>query len=162
MAMVTRGYYLTMTMADNNGDSVVKTWHLRGATAVDAAADAVAIRAAFNAVTDSVEVAYSLGERFENDSITYPDAGVENENKASLTFLLTTGNKKANIKIPAPVIGLFKNLTGPGAKEIDILDVDLNTYCDVFKTAGEAYVSDGEDLDFLLKGKRVHSKSQSG
>lgn len=162
MALVTRGWFLTMGMVDCGGNQITKTWELRGATAVDAAADAATIRAAFNAITDSVEVAYSIGERFEENSISYPAAGVENENKASLTLLLTTGNKKANIKVPAPVIGIFMNATGPGANVVDILDVDLNTYTDVFKVGGEAFVSDGEDLDFLLSGKRIHAKSAKG
>lgn len=162
MALVSRGWFLTMGMVDCGGNQITKTWQLRSADAAAAAIDGAAIRAAFNAVTGSVEVAYSIGERFEENSITYPAAGVENENKASLTLLLTTGNKKANIKIPAPVIGIFMNATGPGANTVDILDVDLNTYTDVFKDAAEAYVSDGEDLDFLLSGKRVHSKSSKG
>lgn len=162
MALVSRGWFLTMGIVDCGGNQITKTWQLRSADAAAAAIDGAAIRAAFNAITGAVEVAYSIGERFEENSISYPAAGVENENKASLTLLLTTGNKKANIKIPAPVIGIFMNATGPGANVVDILDVDLNTYTDVFKDAAEAYVSDGEDLDFLLSGKRVHSKSTKG
>ncbi len=162
MAIVSIGWFLTMTMADNGGNQITKTWKLRATDAATADTDAAVIRAAYNAVTNSVEVAYGLGERFQEDSITYPAAGIENEDKASITGLLIAGNKKANLKINAPVIGMFMNLTGPGANIVDILDTDLNTYTDVFKTGAQAYISDGEDLDTVLSGKRISARSNKG
>jgi len=158
MALVSLGWFLTMTLADNGANQITKTWALQSADAAAAATDAAAIRAAFNAVCDSVEVAYGLGERFEENTITYPAAGINNQDKASITVRLLTGNKKANLKIPAPKIGIFANETGPGADVVDILDVDLNTYLDVFKTASEAYLSDGEVMEEPLSGKRISAK----
>lgn len=158
MAIVSRGYYGTMTMADNGGNQITKTWTMTAADAATAATDWAIIKAAFNAITDAVEVASSLGERFENDSITYPAAGVNNQDKASITVRLTTGNKKANLKIPAPVIGIFSADTGPAADKVDILDADLNTYLDIFETGNEATLSDGEILDDPLYGRRISAK----
>jgi len=158
MAIVSRGWFGTITMADNGGNQITKTWDLTAADAATAATDFAVVKAAFNTISDSVEVASSLGERFENDDITYPAAGVNNQDKASITVRLTTGNKKANLKVPAPVIGIFMNTTGPGADVVDILDADLNTYLDIFETDGEATLSDGEVMDDPLSGKRISAK----
>lgn len=158
MAIVSRGYFGTMTMADNGANQITKTWQMTAADAATAATDWAVIKAAFNAICDSVEVASSLGERFENDDITYPAAGVNNQDKASITVRLATGNKKANLKIPAPVIGIFSAATGPAADIVDILDADLNTYLDIFESGGEAYLSDGELMDDPLHGKRISAK----
>ena len=158
MAMDSMGWFLTMTLADNGANQVTKTWQLQSADAAAAATDGAAVRAAFNAICDSVEVAYSIGERFQEDTITYPAAGVNNQDKASITVRLLLGNKKANLKVPAPKIGIFMNATGPGADRVDILDVDLNTYLDVFKTGAEAYLSDGEVMEEPLDGLRISAK----
>jgi len=90
-------------------------------------------------------------------------AGVENEDKASLTVLLTTGGgKKANHKIPAPKITIFTDITGPGANIVDVNDPDLLTYMALFGVGGKAYISDGEVMNSLLSGKRISAKSNNG
>lgn len=163
MALVSVGWWLTCSMVDNGGNTTTLRYQLRSADAAAAATDSAAVIAALNAVTNSVMARYAFGERYEENAFAYPAAGVENEDKASLTCLLTTsGQKKANLKVPAPVIGIFVDATGPGANVVDTSDVDLGTYVDLFKTGAECYISDGEDLDSLLSGKRISAKSNLG
>lgn len=162
MALVSVGWYLTVTLADNGGNQTTKTYALRGADEIAAQADAAAIRAALNALTDSVEVAYAVSDRYENDDIVYPAAGIENENKLSMTALLDGANKKANLKVPAPKIGAFLETSGPGANICDTTAAIVTDYTDEFKAAGGAYISDGEDLETLLSGKRISAKSNNG
>lgn len=163
MALVTNGWWLTCSLKDNGGNTTTKRYQLRSADAATAVTDAAAIIAALNAVTNSVMSAYRYGEEFLENAFAYPAQGVENEDKASITVLLTTsGAKKANLKIPAPVIGLFVAPTGPSANVIDIADADLVTYSELFETGAEAYISDGEDLDSIISGKRISAKSNRG
>ncbi|GAI34776.1 unnamed protein product, partial [marine sediment metagenome] len=119
--------------------------------------------AAVDAITNSVIVGYRINDVFHEGTVVYPADGVENECKASITVLLDTGGgKKANLKVPAPVIGIFKDTTGFGADEVDITDADLVTYMDLFKSGQECYISDGEDLNKGMSGKRIHAHSLHG
>jgi len=161
MALVSQGWWLSVTLADKGANQSTLTYQLRAADEIAAQAAATAIRAALNAITDSVEVAYAVSNRYEEETIVYP-AAAENEDKASLTVLLTGGNKKANLKIPAPVIGIFQSATGPGANIVDIENALVVAYTDLFKLAGSAYISDGEDLNIPLSGKRISAKSNKG
>lgn len=162
MALVSRGWWLTVTLADNGDNRCTKTYQLRGADEITAQADATAIRAALNAITNAIVVSYSVSNRYEEDAISFPGAGVEIEDKLSMTCLLTSGSKKANLKVPAPVIGAFVAPTGPSANICDITSSEVADYAGLFGIAGHAYISDGEDLDQLLSGKRVSAKSNKG
>lgn len=163
MALVTKGWWLRVSLADNGANVTTRRYELQATDATTAATDVAAIIAALNAVTDSVLLTYAYGEEFEEDTVVYPAAGIENENQASVTVLLTTGGgKKANFKIPAPVIGIFQAPSGKGANIVDILDADLVTYANLFASGGEAYISDGELLDSMQSGKRISAKSQNG
>lgn len=163
MALVDMGWFLAVTLVDNGANVTTLQYALRPATAALAETDALAVIAALNAVTNSVISDRYLKNKWSENALTYPAAGVENENKASITVLLTgAGNKKANIKIPAPVIGIFTATEGGGANVVDLSDADLVTYTDLFKAAGECYISDGEDLSSLVSGKRISAKSNYG
>lgn len=163
MAITSKGWQLAVTVVDNGAQSTTKHYNLRSADATEAAADAAAIIAAFGAITDAVISDYYIKHHYSEDALAYPAAGVQNEDKASITALLTTGgSKKANLKIPAPVIGLFTAASGDGANTVDMSDADLLTYADLFKSGGECYISDGEDLSSLVSGKRISAKSNYG
>jgi len=162
MALVTNNFWLTISLADNGANVSTKTYQLQAADFATATTDAATIIAALNGVTNSVIVGYSLSERFIENAISYPAAGVENEDKASITGLLVGGIKKANFQIPAPVISMFQGATGPAANIVDVSDAALVVYADLFDTGGEAYISDGELLDFMLSGSRISAKSRKG
>jgi len=163
MSLDSNGWWLRCSLADNGANITTKRYQLTSATAAEAATDVAAIIAALNAITDAVMVSYAYGEEFVESAVSYPAAGIENENQASITALLTTGGgKKANFKIPAPVIGIFVAASGSSANVVDISDTDLGTYAALFESGGEAYISDGEILDSLMSGKRISAKSNNG
>jgi len=163
MALVSMGWFLSATLVDNGANVTTLQFALRSADATEAATDSAAVIAALDAVTDSVISDYYIKNRYSENALAYPAAGIENENKASITALLAgAGNKKANIKIPAPVIGLFTAASGGGANVVDLSDADLVTYTDLFRSGNECYISDGEDLSALVSGKRISAKANYG
>lgn len=163
MALVTTGFEASFALYDTGGNHSILTYELRGATYADAKINADAIAIALAAVTDAVIGGFRLAEVYEEAVFAYPAGGIEIENKASLTTLLAgVGAGKANLKVPAPVDGMFQEATGPGYNIVDIVDADLVTYTNLFKAAGECYISDGQDMDSLIAGKRVHAKSNRG
>ncbi len=163
MAITSKGWELSVSLADNGANISTLQYKLRSADATEAATDTAAVIAALDAITDSVISDYYTKEHFSEDAMAYPAVGVQNEDKASITCLLTTGGgKKANLKIPAPVIGIFTAASGGGANTVDMSDVDLTTYLDMFKSTGECYISDGEDLSAGISGKRISAKSNFG
>lgn len=66
---------------------------------------------------------------------------------------------RAQIYIPAPVIGLFQTAAGPGRNIVDVTDADLQQY--VQQLAQHALISDGETIQTgsgtagIDSGKRI-------
>ncbi|MEE9580991.1 MAG: hypothetical protein V3V74_06735 [Nitrosomonadaceae bacterium] len=163
MSLNTQGWFLAVTLVDNGAGSVTLQYKMRSADATEAATDAAAIIAALDAVTNAVIADYYIKHKYSESALTYPAAGIENKDKASITILLAgDGSKKANLKIPAPVIGLFTDTEGGGANVVDMSDAALVTYMDLFKSGQECYISDGEDLSKGVSGKRIGSKTNFG
>lgn len=165
MAIVTKGFELSITVADNGANESTLSWEMNPATTADFAAAQAgrdALITDLDAVTDSVIVGNRLTEVQYNDAVAYPVAGVENENKASVTYLIEDTNDKGNFKIPAPVIGLFVNPTGPSANIVNVQAAALIAYADNFRTTGQFLVSDGQNLQTILKGKRISAKNNNG
>lgn len=163
MALVADGFRLVVSLADNGGNVSSLTYVLTAEDHATAVTNSATIVAALDAVTNSVIVQYAIKTVFAENGFVYPEAGVENENKASITVLLDgLGAKKANVKIPAPVIGIFTDTKGLGANVVDISDVDLNAYLDIFESGNEATLSDGETMDKPLTGKRISARSNRG
>lgn len=163
MALVTLGWRLVVTLIDNGANVSTLTFIMRESLFATVQTDVATVLAALGAVTNSVISDYAVKEVFSENAFAYPAAGIENEDKASITVLLAgAGSKKANIKIPAPVIGLFTAPSGGGANVVDLSDADLITYTDIFRSGAECTISDGEDLSLLVSGKRISAKSNSG
>jgi len=136
---------------------------LTAADHATAVTDSATIVAALNAVSNAVISGYAIRTKMSENAFAYPAAGIENEDKASISVLLDgLGNKKANVKIPAPVIGLFTAASGAGANVVDISDPDLLTYLAIFESGNEATLSDGETMDVPLTGKRISAKANYG
>jgi len=165
MATVVEGYELTVSLADNGANVTTLKYQGNGAVLTDfteAQAARDALITDLLAVTNSVFVGDRLTEVRYNDALAYPAAGIENEDKASVTFLIQDTNKKGNLQIPAPKIGLFVNPTGPSANIVNVQAAILTAYCDNFRTTGGWYISDGEFLQTILKGKRISAKNNNG
>lgn len=165
MALVTAGFRLTVSLADTSGSISTLTYDLTSADFLTATTDAATVLAALNNVTDSVVSSYSIAEVFEESALTLP-AGAENAIKASLSLYLDgAGQKRANVKIPAPVDGIFTTATGPGYNIVDGADALVTAYIDLYQvTGGVATISDGEqvrDTDPFAGGKRISRASQN-
>lgn len=163
MALVSTGYILTVTVIDNGRNRSTLRYQLRSADFATAVTDSATILAALQDVTQAEITGYQISELFREDAVILPGYGIHVEDKASVTCQLTTGGgKKANFKIPAPVSGIFQATQDQGANIVDVTDSLLVAYGNIFKSTGQAYISDGEDLDLLISGKRIHAKSNFG
>lgn len=162
MAIVSNGFWGTISLADNGGQVSVLQYQMQESSFALALSDIALIATALAALTNSKVSAYSCAERYVEDNLILPADGVQNEGKASLTVSLTGGIKKANLKIPAPVIDMFAGTEGGAANQVNTTYVPLLTYVNYFAPAAKAYISDGETVNSLLSGKRIHAKSNLG
>lgn len=162
MALVGTGYELSVTLADRGLNQVTKTYEMTATTAADAATDAATILAALNAVTDANIKGYRLSQVFAEDAFATPNDG-EVENQALLIMRLDGDPfKKATHFIPAPVDAIFVGAQGPNYNVLDNTDALVTAYVALFQSGGEAYISDGETVDVLENGHRIHRQSNKG
>lgn len=171
MALVTEGFKVTVTLMDNGGNRSTLTYMCDPVTVTDfatAQTARLAVRSALEGVTDAEVVGTTLTEVQYEDDIVYPSAGIENENKASITLQILGQNKKANIKIPAPKPVLFVGDEGDSANQILVTAPLLTTYVGNFLTAGYFTISDGEKIaptpngNGVVVGKRISTKNNNG
>jgi len=152
------GYFLTMTVQDRNLDTSTLTYELRAADEAAALTAVATIIAAFDAVSQAVVIGYNVQKRFWNDSIGIPTAG-EVQVKARVSYQLKDSPEKETFDIPAPKETIFYALTGKLNKVLDVADDDVIAYADLFRSAGVAFISDGESLEYLLEGRKVTAKT---
>ncbi len=169
MAQISKGFFLGVTLKDHGGNASTLEFQYRAATTIDfasALSGAIALIADLEAVTNSVVTGYSVREKFENDAIALPVAGVENEDKASFSFQLAGGNEVSNMKIPAPVSAGVDNLfgvVGASANQMIMTAPTLVAYTDNFRLLGQFQITKNADaLDVLLVGKRISAKNNNG
>lgn len=152
------GYFLTMTVQDRNLDTSTLTYELRGADEAAALTEVSTILAAFDAVSQAVVIGYNVQKRFWNDSIGIPAAG-EVQVKARVSYQLKDSPEKETFDIPAPKETIFYALTGKLNKVLDVSNAAVIAYADLFRSAGVAFISDGESLEYLLEGRKVTAKT---
>lgn len=171
MALVSAGFFLTVTLADAGGNKSTLQYDLQSADIATAQTDAATILAELDPLTDAVPVAYRIGQAFKEDTTFFAATGVEIENIASVVARIdAVGEKYAQFKVPAPNVGIFQAANGSGYNVVDGGNADLVAYLNLFQTAGNggiAFVSDGENLVSPgtagnVKGKRIHRKSRKG
>lgn len=159
MAFTADGFALSVTLLDTAGKSFVMDFKLRAADHATAVTDTATVIAALAGVTDLEIGAYAIRTLYVEDTPVLPTA-VTGWDKASITVDLATPNKKANLTIPGPDVGIFTASSGAGYNIVDASDAALGSYIDLFKAAGECYISDGEDVATSPNpnGKRVSVK----
>lgn len=165
MALVSSGFWLSVTLVDNGANQTTLSWQANPLTVTDlvtAEAARDSLLEDLIQITDARVSGTRLSVVQYEDELTYPPAGVENENKASVTYLIQDSNKRGNFKVPAPVQDIFVNTAGPSANVVDVTENIVTTYADNFRSVGGWLVSDGEHLQTLLKGKRISSKNNNG
>lgn len=163
MAFVTEGYFGYVTLVDNGGNMTTKRYQLQGATAEDAGTNMTAILAALAGVTDALILDYSFGEKFAQDTGSYPGVGVQIENLALITTDIAGDiAKQATYTIPAPKTVVFVGTSGPNANVVNVAGTAVLAYQALFQASGAAYISDGETAATIQKGKRIHRASNKG
>lgn len=164
MAITSVGWELAVTLVDSGLNIANKVYELVAADAAEAATSAAAILAALDPVTDAAIKGYRIAEVFaETGTFTLPtDAEIEMQ---ALLLMRLDGNpfKKVTHTIPAPNIGIFVSSTGANRNIVDTLDAALLTYRAIWQSPGNvATISDGETVDVLESGHRIHRASNKG
>ena len=114
------------------------------------------------AVSDCVVASYHVYQEFIEDALTLP-AAAQLENQALLTFsIVDEPTKAATFSIPAPKIGIFAGATGEQSNTVDAADTDLEALVANFTSEDLLLVSDGEQADALVRGRRRHVKKTFG
>lgn len=166
MALSGLNFGMSVTWVDNGGNTAVREYMMKNeiATYDDAAAAAATMITKLVPMSNAVISQYRVFQVFTETAFSLPtDPGVQVEDRASMTYQLAgAGNKKANLNIPAPVIGLFSGISGPQANVIDINDAAVSQFAAQFLPASDFRMSDGEAATRILNGRRVHSKSSRG
>ena len=159
MALVSDGFWLSVSLVDYGGNQTNKRWKMTAATAAAAVTDAATVLAALDAVTDAVISGYSIDNKFVEDALALPATINPVSVVASNTaYIDDEGQKKANFQIPAPNIGIFVAAIGDGADIVDGTDVAFMAYKALFDTGEQLFISDEETLGGFLRGVRVTLK----
>jgi len=164
MAIVTQGFELSISVVDSGANRSTLHWMANTAVVIDfttAQAQRDLLVTDLAAITDSVVESTRLTEVQYEDTLVYP-ATAQNENKASITYLIDGTNKKGNLKVPAPKIAIFVEATGPNSNIVDTANGIVVSYTDNFRSTAGWFISDGESIITVLKGKRVHAKNNNG
>jgi hypothetical protein len=162
MAFVAYGFLGHITIADNNAKQTTKTYLLRSADASEAATDIVAIKDALVACIDGVVLGYGVMQRWTNDAVTFPASGILVTDQALVDVAIEDEPlKTATFSLPTPKPSMFNGTIGDPAKIVNVgsSNTALVTYANLFKSTGKAFISDGENLDYMKKGRRVSRKS---
>lgn len=162
MAIVADHFEITIKLVDEGANFSTMTFQCRDTLYADVVTAKTALVAALDAVTNCVIQRVSINEVWANDAFAYP-SGVETANKLSITAELAGGvGKKANMKIPGPIDAMFGASGTAGFNTLDTSNAAIITYTNLFKSAGDFYISDGEDFETLVSGKRIHAKQYDG
>lgn len=171
MSLVTEGFEITVTVADNGNNRGTLTFVCDPATVPDFATAQTArtsIVSALDTITQAVIVGTTLKEVQYEDTIVYPASLVELENKASITFQILGQNNTGNLKIPAPIPTLFNGTAGKAANQVDVTNAALTTYVGNFFTAGYFTIARGQKIaqnpntNGVIVGKRISAKNNNG
>ena len=148
------GFFLSVSLTDSQDDVSTLRYELRGTDFTEALANKTAILTALAGVSGSVISSTSLSFVEDEASFSYP-VNMDNGVRARNTFQLAGSTEKATLDIPAPLVTIFQNTVGSGANQVDITDAGVVAYAQLFQSGGAAFISDGEDSAFILRGRRT-------
>lgn len=168
MAIVSNGFWLTVTLSDNGGNTGTQTFQGDPAILVDfatALTQSQGLVADLDALTDLVITGYNVQERFFEDSIALPPANIELENKARISYSIQDTNKKGTLDLSSPVTTpgvVWQAASGAAANQVAVSSTEIQNYFDNFRTTGGFLISDGEKANQVLVGKRISAKNNNG
>ena len=148
-----------ITLRDSGGDLTSKNYHLQATSYNDAETDLNSIKDALAETTEAVVARVTITAVLEESS-DYAPAGVQVEERASVTCSLTDKDQKYAMDIPAPRSELFIAGQGESSNIVNIAGAELQTY--IGAVASLSFVSDGDTVANVLFGKRTHRASRRG
>lgn len=151
------GFFVTVQIMDKGEEKATLTVELRSATHAAAITDFASWVAAFVAVSQAEVLGYNIQQRYVNDAIIIPAAGQLQE-KARVAFRLEGTSEYETLDIPSPRDTVFLDTNGANSEIVDVNDAALVTYTNLYKSAGIAFISDGEALEEVSRGERVSTR----
>jgi len=162
MAIVADHFEVTVKLVDEGTNFSTLTFECQDTVYADVVTAKTALLAALANVTGCIVRRVSINEIWKNDAPSYP-SGVETANKLSMTVGLDGGiDKKGNLKLPGPLDALFGASGTAGFNVLDTSNAAILTYTAMFESGNEFYLSDGDTLESLISGKRIHAKQYDG
>jgi hypothetical protein len=157
MAMTFWHFMLTVWFADVSGKQTPYTWEMQATDYTTALIDAATVLSALDAISDAEIAGFGVHGRYYEDAFTLPGSGVYNANTAALLLHpATEESTRPVVSIPAPKDAIFMGPTGSQNNIVDILNEDVLAFVALFIENAELYVSDGEVVDGIISGERVH------
>jgi len=151
------GYFATVTIMDTGEETATLTVELRAADEAAALTAMTTWMTNFRLVSKCEILRYNLQRRYINNAIAIPTAAQLQE-KARISFRLENTSEYETLDIPAPRDTVFLADVGAASEIVDIADNAVGSYTDLFKSAGIAFISDGESLEELKDGERVSTR----
>ena len=151
------GYFATVTVMDTGEETATLTVSLRSADEATAEIDMTTWITNFRLVSKCEVVGYNLQRRFVNNAIAVP-AAAQIQEKARVAYRLADTSKYETLDIPAPQPTIFMDVVGAASEIVDVTDTQLLNYTNLYKAAGIAFISDGEDLESISRGERVSTR----
>lgn len=150
----TSGWFLNVTLKDQQADPTSMTFELRASTAAEATTAKDAILAELANRTNSVITSASMSYIQDEANVVIPTNGADNSIKARISWL-KVGGGIASQDIPAPVASTWVASSGKNNNVVD--GSQFGTWAALFGAAGSAYISDGEALTAtpFVDGQRV-------
>lgn len=170
MAIVVGRRFLVMELIDNGRNMTSRRFQIVNDeededAELNASTAATAFVTAFMGTTDAALVSWHTYLEHVEDALAIPASGVQVEDTALLLFSIDgMPQKSATLSIPAPKPGIFVASAGDGANIVDTGDAAVIALRDAMLANSDPliYVSDGELVDSLISGRRVHRKSRKG
>lgn len=159
MALVAGAWVANYELIDGAGKITSASRRLVAADAAAAATAAAAHLTLLLAVTDCKCIAYTVGQKYEENAI---GALPSNTTFISVQAVISASiqdqpNKFASLQIPGPKLAVFAGTSGKLLNIVDVSAVIVTNYLDDFTAAGHVFLSDGEHLDpiYNASGERV-------
>jgi len=163
MAKIFTQWELRVDFVDQGRNTTSRTYGLDFGDAdlvADVEAAASNVVAALGNISNCFVTGFSIRKVYADDNVIVPtNAQVENTGVVSVDI---DGNplKKATLSIPGVSPSVFVDtVSGPNNNIMNLVNADLVTFVDLFKTTGVATLSDGEYANAIVDGVRVHRRS---
>lgn len=161
MAFALRNRRINVTFTDTGNNDTTRTLDL-GSNAFPDTLGLTALVATLLGVTTSKIKSYALVEEIVDNAFTLPtDAQVEAN--ARLTMSIVGDPKKSGtFDIPSPSPSIMVATSGEGLNVVNLSNAAVLDVVALFQASGDFYISDGEKVSQLKKGRRITKRSTRG